>query len=239
MASRRLSRVGAQLVLLLVVLAVAASAATIDISTSAANASNWLITGAGATNAAAVVDSNLTGGISITTTGNQTGTFITGGSLANFNGFWEAVLSFSIPAGATNISANFSGLTADDRTVLELGPTALGNESISGAGAGVMYFTSGTSSAYNFTQVTSGDFSSSLAAGGNYTLELLVNNTGTGVNGDPERTFQTASDATAVTLSGSITYTAATGVPEPTSLSYLLIGAIPLALGFARRRRAK
>ena len=95
------------------------------------DASSWLITGAGATAAPAFQDGNA---ISITSTGNQSGTFVTGGSLANFNGFWMASNQFSLPANATSTSLTFSGLNFDDRGVLELNGKVIGNTGLGATG---------------------------------------------------------------------------------------------------------
>src|SRR5580698_973493 len=59
-----------------------AKANSIDIS---AVPANWLVSGAGATNAVPFLVSNH---LSITSTQTEGGTFISGGSLAGFDGFW-------------------------------------------------------------------------------------------------------------------------------------------------------
>src|SRR5438309_119818 len=89
------------------------SATVIDLGT--ANAGIWSITGAGASGAAALAVTGGGGTISITDNSLQTGTYVSGGSLANFNGFWYADFMFVLPSDAINIVLNFSGLAADDR----------------------------------------------------------------------------------------------------------------------------
>jgi len=244
MASR-LRRIGARLVLLSAVLTVAAYGATLtftsgtnDVGTDTSNFSNWLITGAGATNATAVQDSTLAPGccISVSNNGGATGTFISGGSAASFDGFWEAVLSFTLPVGlgsTYSVALDFSALGADDRAVLELNGTTIGNEGINGPGAGSMSLTDTASTPYTFTQVTSGTITSGLVVGTN-TLDLIVNNTGSGITGGLQAL---GAGLTGAGFTGSVVLTPLfSGVPEPASFSYLLFGLAPLALGLARRR---
>jgi hypothetical protein len=232
MASRRLSRIGAQLVLLLVVGAVVAAAATIDVGT--ATQSNWLITGAGATNAAAVGPAGL---ISVSSNGLSTGTFVAGGSLASFTGFWEATDTFFIPAGATGVELTFSNFAADDRAVLELNGVQIGNTAINGgSGAGAMCFSSTTPcGSFTFGPVNSGVITSGFTAGADNTLTIFVNNT-TGNLGDTVLQTLSTSNGTAVQLVGDVSFSEPTGVPEPGSYSLFLLGLVPTAIGLIRRR---
>jgi len=102
-----------------------ARGATANLGTSG-NAANWRVTGAGATAVAPFQTSaNHAGEISLTSNALKSGTFVTGGSLAAFNGFWYADISFSLPANAVNISLNFDNFYGNDRAVLQLNTTAL------------------------------------------------------------------------------------------------------------------
>ena len=113
-------RIGARLVLLLAVLAVAASAATLSIGgsydLSTATPANWTITLPTVLSGPAVMDTNLgAGSISFNSTGTSTAT--------GYDGFWVAALTFTLPAGLGSTytaTLTFNGLYADDRVVLEL-----------------------------------------------------------------------------------------------------------------------
>ncbi len=249
MSSRRVSRTGARVVLLLMVLALAASAATIDIGTDAANLSNWSITaGYGYGGAAATATGTAVGPsglISVDTSGKGTGTFFNSAvTNANFNGWWEATLTFAIPSGATSASLAFSNLAADDRAVLELNGTQIGDQAINGgSGSGVMCFSYSTNcGSFTWTPTTSGTIT--LTAGTTYTLQVFVNNTGTGnITSQLEAAYApsyvglSGGDATAVQLVGDVTYQSST-TPEPGSWSFILLGLGSTAIGLLRRRSA-
>lgn len=207
------------------------SAGTINLSTVAADP--WLITGAGATNAAAKFQAD--NSISITSTALSGGTFVTGGTLANFDGFWVATLSFTLPVGATAPSLSFSGFGADDRAVLELNGVIIGESSA--AGAGSMSLTDVAATAFTFAGPASGTMTTGFnAAGVANTLTIIVNNTNTGITG-ATRTFQSpTADFTGAILTGSFTFTDAAGVPEPASASFLLLGLAPLAYWLRKKR---
>src|SRR5579859_6116291 len=72
---------------------VAADTISVDTLTAA-----WTVSGGGATNATPFINGS---GISVTSNTFQTGTFVSGGSAANFDGFWTARLTFSLPGNAT------------------------------------------------------------------------------------------------------------------------------------------
>ncbi len=232
MTTKRRLAVGLLAVLLPTVLVSAAQAGMINVGT-ASNAANWLITGAGATNAPAF--QVFGGDISLTSNAARTGTFISGGSYANFDGLWVADETFFLPAGATGVSLNFSGLMADDRTVLELNGTMIGNAGISGStgqpttGPGFMKFPPEPSSdvPFTFTGQTSGTVTSGFVLGGQNTLRLVVNNTGAGITG-----FTTKpcfdDDFTAAGVSGTVTFADATATPEPSALALFGLGGAAL-----------
>jgi hypothetical protein len=112
-------------------------AGVIDI---AGEPANWLVSGAGASNAVPL----LTGDhLSITSNENETGTFIAGGSLANFDGFWEATETFFLPSDATDVSLSFAHFSSDDRALLELNGVVIGNSGNGAPGEGSFNFTNG------------------------------------------------------------------------------------------------
>ena len=95
---------------------------TISFDTS--DSTGWTVTGGGAVNATPFVVEgfgNSSGPvISLTSDGANGGTFVTGGSLANFDGFWKATYTFFLPADAVNVQFNFSKFFGDDRAVMLL-----------------------------------------------------------------------------------------------------------------------
>ena len=210
----------------------AAEAASLYVGTQA-NALNWFITGAGATQSQALPYGGLQDEISITNTGTSIGTFISGGSLANFNGFWMANLQFFLPANATSVSLSFSGLKADDRAVLELNGAVIGNDALVGAGANVFSFPPGPPDGpFSFNNQTTGTITSGFNLGGANDLTLIVNN----VNGGffaPTSTFTSTSDGTHVGVDATVGYS----VPEPSILGH--VGVAFGLLGASRFRRQR
>jgi len=215
------------------------SAGIINIGT--ATSSNWLITGAGASNAVAMANSNIPGTISISDNSKADGTFISGGSAASFNtgpaaGFWYADYMFILPGDAINIVLNFSGLTADDRVVLKLNGTDVGNEAVDGAGSGLMNFGAGDG-LYSFSAGAGiGTITTGFNIGGGNLIRLVVNNTGTGRTGSTQG-FITGADATAAGIIGTVSYdqVVIAETPEPGSISLILLGFAPLAWRLRRR----
>jgi hypothetical protein len=192
-------------------------------------ASNWLVTGAGASQAPAF---QVGSGISLTSTGNSTGTFVTGGSLGQFNGFWYATSTFTLPANATSVSLAFSNLSADDRGVLELNGTIIGNTLLSGSpgSQGELSLPPGPPDhPFTFTNVTSGTITSGFVIGGTNTLTLVVNNTDGHAS---TQTFHDPGDGCTGAFNGTLSY-----VPEPSSIVLVsLAGAAFVLTGWARRR---
>ena len=237
--AKNLRRIGVRLVLLLAVLAVAASAApitasiggTYDLST--ATAANWTITAPTVLSGPAVVDAALTpsgGSISFNSTGTSTA--------AGYDGFWVAALSFTLPTGlGTSYTAalNFNNLYADDRVVLELNTTQIGNEGINGPGVGSMSLTDVVASpSYTFTLGGGSGLITSGFLTGTNTLYLYVNNTNNGIQGGLSTVGTSGVGLGYAQLT--LTDPDPVSVPEPASLSYLLFGLVPLAIGFSRRR---
>jgi hypothetical protein len=177
---------------------------TIELGT-AGNASQFLITGAGASGATAYQEGN---SISLTSTADRSGTFVTGGSLASFNGLWYADETFTIPAGATGVTFTYSGLAGDDRVALLLNGTTLSSVGVSGAtGICTFLFPSGPVANYSLSGVTSGTVTTGLNIGGTNTLRLVVNNTG-GLGATAATAgFSPEEDGTNATLAATVTYT--------------------------------
>lgn len=177
---------------------------TVNLGT-AGGASRFVITGAGATAATALQVGN---SIALTSNGFRTGTFVTGGSLASFNGFFYADEQFTIPSDATNISLTFSGLAGDDRVVLQLNGTTLGSVGVLGvSGPGFFSFPPGPPDVnYTLTGITSGTVNSGFNAGGTNTLRLIVNNTGGGGAFAHTATFGSDGDGCGATLVAALTY---------------------------------
>jgi hypothetical protein len=251
--ANNLRRIGVRLVLLLAVLAVAASAAPITVNVGTNNGL-WNIIDFGSTYlgpagvAADVVSGN---GLTVTSTSYMGGTPIAGGT---FNGFWAAEFSFTLPVGFSTPSLTFSGLYADDRAVLELNPAGgfpavTANSGVIGnttwlQGTGTMDFTSGCTvgCSYSFTGANGagdagnfGTVTSGFVTGTNY-IVLIVNNTDSTSLSSRTVGLQNTGSQTVAAFSGSLSYTAPTSVPEPETFSYLLLGMIPVAYRLARRR---
>ena len=147
-------------------------AAVINLGTPA-NAAAWSVTGAGAAGSPAFqVSANGAGEISLTSNAASTGTFVSGGTLASFNGFWYADQTFSVPAGSTGVSLSFDTLFANDRAVLELNGVIIGDVDHLGAtGAGKFSFLPGPPDvAYTITGTTSDVVTSGFVIGGLNTL---------------------------------------------------------------------
>ncbi|MDB5324399.1 MAG: sorting protein [Phycisphaerales bacterium] len=209
-----------------------AMAVTADLGT-AGNAASWRITGAGAVAAPAFqVSANGSGEISLTSNGFNNGTFVSGGSLSSFNGFWYADETFTLPANASSAALTFSNFYGNDRAVLELNGTIIGNVDHLGAtGNGIFSFPPGPPDvAYTITGTTSGTVTSGFLVGGTNTLRLIVNNTGTTSISSTTASFANNGDATDAGLTATLTY----AVPEPSGVVFF--GLAGVLLGRHRRR---
>jgi hypothetical protein len=185
----------------------AASAASFDFSTTMAT--NWTASGGGAVD---VTPYQYGTEISVTSTAFSNGTFLPGGSLAQFDGFWTATCAFFLPYGATNISLVYSNLTADDRAVLMLNGVAIGatgTQTASGGTQGYMVFTDGGPlESYYFSgpdATVNGSATSGFIVGGANILKAIVNNTRDGVAGTVLRTL-TTTDGTTFRVKGAVSY---------------------------------
>jgi hypothetical protein len=182
------------------------------------NPGNWTVTGGGAVNAAAIGHSDdwprfgwRGNVISITSDGRSTGTFASGGNMANFDGFWIATYTFSLPKDANNIRLNFSNLFADDRVVLELNGTPIAAAGLYGPGQGGMVLSAGSSAVpYSFSNFgASGAITTGFNAGGQNTLMAIINNTGTGISGN--LTPIDSGDRSDFAVKGTISYNSMSG----------------------------
>jgi hypothetical protein len=220
----------AVLSLTVVIVAGTADAATFTLNANTSgNASAWVITGAGAVNAPAMQRS---GEISITDTAHEDGNFISGGSLAQFDGAWYADFLFNLPADATNVSLVFSGLRGDDKTVLMLNGSIVGDNGSNGlparTGTGLfVYAPGGADVNYTFVGVTDATLTTGFILGGQNDLRLIVNNTNSSDLSTHAKTFQGTGDATDVSMAGTISFDSNT-VPEPAPLSMIAFGAAVL-----------
>lgn len=140
-------------------------------------ASNWRVTGAGATDAPAYPYGGRQQEISLSDTGGRTGQFVTGGSAEKFNGCWIATRRFTLPAEVESISLTFSNFQCDDRGVLLLNGTVIANYSVMGAGPGrISRSPDLPDTEFPFTNVTSGTVDAGFVFGGENTLTIVVNN---------------------------------------------------------------
>lgn len=199
--------------------------------------SNWTVTGGGAVNAPAFYLALPE--ITLTSNSFNSGTFATGGTVAQFNGAWYADFQFTLPAGASSVSMSFTNLFADDRTVLQLNGVNLGDYFLNNSannppltGSGVMRFPGeGSDQPYTFTGITSGTVTTGFVTGMN-DIRLVVNNTDINSLNASTVTFQNSGDSTYAGVLGSVTYSA---VPEPAPT--LLLGSIGIVSLLGRRRR--
>lgn len=223
----------------------ALAATTLNLGT-AGNAASWLISGGGAMMAPAFqlnCSRGEVGCISVSSNGMVSGMLVTGFS-ANNSGFWYADNTFTIPAGATNISLAFSGLSGDDRIVLELNGTIIGNfccaaGQVNGNGImmldGVNYV-----DPFDFTNMLAGTVNSGFVVGGTNTLRLIENNTNALLNSSAPNANFTGGDEENAGVIATLTYTPAAPplTPAPSSLLLMGVGMVAL-LGWtvARRKR--
>jgi hypothetical protein len=211
-------------------------------------ASEWSVTAGGAVNVQPYIynvpDPNQYVGnvITVTSTANGNGTFLPGGSIANYDGYWTAVYSFSLPANVADIVLNYSKFFADDRAVLMLNGNIIDSTGLptGGSSVGSMVLTDGSPAIpYTFDSPdgqVSGTVASGFNVGGLNTIEVILNDTVlNGTGGGVAGTMQghlTSNDGTGMGLTGTISFTV---VPEPS------VGAFGLltALGFAFVARTK
>jgi hypothetical protein len=156
-----------------------AGVVSLDLSTGAGT--SWRVTGGGAVNAVAGLTGN---NLTLTSNGLAGGTPVTGFNNANFDGYWVADFTFSLPADATGVTLGFDNLFADDRTVLTLNGAQIGNFGDNGPAAGMIVLTDGApETPFTFTNASSGTVTSGFTLGAVNTLEAIVNNTTGGITG--------------------------------------------------------
>jgi hypothetical protein len=172
----------------------------------------------------------VTTGLSLTSTAETNGAFVSGGSFAAFDGFWIADFHFSLPADASSIILSYSNFYADDRALITLNGNTIGGAGIinghnnpNGGPSGYMILTDGGPlTPYTFAGPdgsVSGSATSGFNIGGLNTLEVIVNNTQTGIYG-PNLPFGGGPhDQTIFAMQGSISY-----VPEPSACALVVIG---------------
>jgi hypothetical protein len=195
-------------------------------------ASNWLVSGAGGSDD--VPFQTTVNHLSITSDQTESGTFIAGGSLSSFDGFWEATETFFLPLNATAVSLSFAGFSSDDRAVLELNGVVIGDSGNGDPGSGDMTFTDGGAlQPFNFTNRASGTISTGFNLGATNSLEVIVNNTGVGILGATSTFTGTADNTFFKISSGAITYNSA---PEPASAVLVWSGCAAMLLASVRRR---
>ena len=150
--------------------------------------------------------------------------------------FYVKSLTFSLPTGFSNPSLNLTNFQVDDRGVLELNGLIVASTGISGPGSGHMVLTSGgPNNPFTFEYGVTGPYTSitsGFVAGFN-TLDVIVNNTNLGINGN-----LTTSGPTSINLAGAVTYdVSATPLPATLPLFASGLGALGL-LGWHRKRKA-
>jgi hypothetical protein len=202
-------------------------------------AADWKVTGGGASGATpyiiSIPDISI-GCLSVTSNGRSDGSFLPGGSIANFDGFWSAAFTFYLPASATGVAFNYGSFFADDRAVITLNGNILNATGVPWYGlGGSMVLTPGGPlqpySPFNGPNgFVSGTVTDGFITGGLNTIEAIINNTYTGIYG-PLVTL-TGADMASFGLSGTISYSI---IPEPSSI--FLFGFGLLALPRALRRR--
>ena len=126
----------------------------------------------------------------------------------------------------------FSNLTCDDRCVVQINGTTVGNAGISAPGNGSMSLDGSAATSFTFTTANDDStpivINSGLNVGGSNTLRLIVNNTGSGISGALQD-FGPA-DNTAVRITATLTYNGgAPSVPIPSTSVLSSMGLLFLA----------
>jgi hypothetical protein len=152
--------------------------------------------------------------VSFTSNGYSTGSFLAGGSAADFMGQWQIYRRIQLPAGLSDLRLSFSIHGVDDRATVWFNQQPL--------------FT-----AYRHdTAVTSFELTlPGTVAAGDYWLAVNVANNPVFLDGGPVP-FQSEFDGSTVAMSGQIS-----AVPEPHSWAQLLLGLI--ATGWFKRRAGR
>jgi len=162
-------------------------------------------------------------------------------------GVWNSKYVTAIPPGATNISFTLDSFAVDDKGVVQLNGSTIGDGVIfgaNGAAAGLGTFDfglGGGSQAYNYVGFTPGAAIGLPNGTTNFTLTGYVNDTGTSNPSAPP--FVTVTVASSFTLSGTLSYnTGEAPAPVNSVPAFSLWGSLFLVLmlavfGFTRIRR--
>jgi hypothetical protein len=142
-------------------------------------------------------------------------------------GFWTATTTFDLTS--TNVSLGITDLAGDDRVVAELNGVVVGAAGIFGPGPGMFIFTpTGSQVPQDFSgEGGQGITVTSPFVVGTNTLELIVNNTGSGIYGG------LGTGTTSIFFSGVVSST--TPEPAPWALMLIGFGAMGAALRIGRR----
>ena len=235
MGQLKVCRVLSGVALITAFLACSTRAAVIDLSTPG-NASDWLITAAGAVDEPSYQSNvNRPGTITLVDNALVNGVFVPGASLDDYNGYWHAENRFLVPDNATEVQLEFDGLWANDRVVLTLNGVDIGNATFGGGtGLGLMRFEEfGADLPYTFTETTAGTVTSGFNVGGTNVLRMTINNTGVNLAA-PTVASAFPGDATVAHLANAtVSYTV---IPEPSSVAFLLAATSSLLLTRRRQR---
>ena len=121
------------------------------------------------------------------------------------DGFWTADYYFTLPAGATAVKMTITAAGADDRFVANLNGAAIANGGGDSPGVGQMQLTDpGTLIPYTFTGAGQKIVVKSGFITGTNHIQLIVNNTNTGISGGLQ-----GGGPTLVNFQGKVTYTPA------------------------------
>ncbi len=149
--------------------------------------------------------------------------------------FYTTSQTFSLSAGFTNASLNIGSFIADDAAIVLVNGTAITGTGIFGPGNGFFFFDpAGPSTPYAFAYgngAVNASFSAPFVVGTN-TISIIVNNNNAGINtGNGGLT----GGPTNLAFTGTVTFDAAPGVPEPANWMMLIAGFA--MVGAAARRR--
>ncbi|WP_108518203.1 PEPxxWA-CTERM sorting domain-containing protein [Bradyrhizobium algeriense] len=151
--------------------------------------------------------------------------------------FYTADLGFSLPSGFTNAKLTITTFNADDRAILQLNGTTVGNTGIFGAGPGSFVFTGGgANDPFLFTSgngLPHDDVTSGFLVGQN-TLSFIINDTGTGISGS----LTSSTGPTEIEFDAILTYSVTSAVPEPSTWAMMLLGFAGIGYGVYRSKKA-